>query len=137
MILSGYIFQFDFFLKTTYTVLLSIFMTFHVAMTFLGFALSTTLKTSKSGYTASYAFFLIGLVLQLLMSSEELFIVLHMRGFPTWVYVIRFILSMYPGFNFSKMLIDVSKKSAHHFEHSEGTWVAGSGFTWYDFYQSE
>ena len=106
-------------------------------MTFLGFTLSTTLKTSKSGYTASYAFFLVGLVLQLLMSSDELFIVLYMRGHPTWVYVIRFILSMYPGFNFSKMLIDVSKKSANHFDHTEGTWVPGDGYTWTDFYQSE
>ena len=96
--------------------------------------MATLLKTMKSGYTVSYAFFLVGLVMQIILSSNVLYLTLNLTTLPDWAVMVKRVFQLYPGFNFAKILIDISNKSSNHFDVQSLVWVTGPGYSWTDFF---
>ena len=125
LIVSGLLCQFDFFLHTPYLILLMLFGLFTLAMIALAFMMATLLTTTKAAYTTSYAFILLGLVLQLFLSDVTILYLFYARGVPTWVVVVRYLLMLYPPFNFSKAFGDIARKSSAHYSSWEHLWVSG------------
>ena len=102
-------------------------------MVSLSFLIATTLKTTKSAYTISYAFILAGLVIQLLLSDITLIYLIYGDNVQTWIKVARVFLALYPPFNFSKAFGDISLKSSSHYSNKQRRWVSGDDYTWSDF----
>eukprot|EP00357_Protocruzia_adherens_P001361 CAMPEP_0115019368 /NCGR_PEP_ID=MMETSP0216-20121206/29400_1 /TAXON_ID=223996 /ORGANISM="Protocruzia adherens, Strain Boccale" /LENGTH=942 /DNA_ID=CAMNT_0002390821 /DNA_START=13 /DNA_END=2841 /DNA_ORIENTATION=- len=132
LILSGMACEFDFFLKTPFMILLALFFFFALAMLMFAFFMVTLIATLKAAYTMSYAFILLGLVLQIFLSKAAIVQFLYVASLPRWVTVVRTILSFYPPFNFSKIFGDISIKSSNHWDVNELRWVDGAGYTYSD-----
>ena len=130
LILAGYALHFDFFLKTPYLILVMLFGAFSLAMELLAFLLSTLITNLKTAYTISYAFLLLGLVLQLFMTNVYLLYLLYLDVIPSWISWVRFILPFYPPFNFSKAFGDISHSSSRQYSGRYHQWMESSGFTW-------
>lgn len=133
LIVSSLACGFGIFLYTPYPIILCLFTVFSLAMINLAFLLSTLIKTTKSAYTTSYAFILIGLVLQFLLSNVTLIYLLYADNLPMWAKVSRVLLSLYPPFNFSKAFGDISTISGAHYDSDEGRWVRGNDYPWSEF----
>lgn len=124
---------FSVFIHTPYPLMLLLFFVFSMAMICLAFLLSTLIKTTKSAYTTSYAFILIGLVLQFLLSNITIIYLLYADNVPNWVSFARVLLSLYPPFNFSKAFADMTMIAGSHYSSDDGRWVTGDDYTWDDF----
>ena len=98
--------------------MLLVFSVFSLAMINLAFLLSTLLNTTKAAYTTSYAFILIGLVLQFLLSDITLIYLLYGDDVKLWVKIVRTLLTFYPPFNFSKIFGDISLIAGDHYSSS-------------------
>ena len=122
LIFTGYLLSFDFFLKTPYLILLMLFFGFGMSMMLLAFCLSTVISSLKTAYTISYAFLLLGLVLQLFMINVVLLYLLYLEIIPWWIRIIVFLLPLYPPFNFSKAFGDIARRSARHFSGGQSMW---------------
>lgn len=95
---------------------------FTLTMQFLAYFLSTILRSMKSAYTVTYAFILIGLVIEVFLSNYTIILYLHSTDLPLWVNIIKFVLDFYPPYNFSKSFSDISVKSASQFDNLEFRW---------------
>lgn len=138
VIASGCMYDFAFFRNTPYLILMSMFGFFGIAMLMLAFVLATLLSTTKAAYTVpltqvSYAFLLLGLVLQMFMTNVVILYLLYSDAIPHWVVYVRTILELYPPFNFSKSFGDIARKAANRYSSQEHKWVAGPGYTYHDF----
>ena len=133
LIISGLACVFDVFLHCPYPILILTFGLFSVAMLNLAFLISTTLKSTKTAYTTSYAFILAGLVLQFLMSDITIIYLIYGDDVKTWVKVVRVFLSLYPPFNFAKAFGDIAQTASSHYSNRQKRWVSGDDYTWGDF----
>ena len=119
LIILGYIFQYQVFMHTPFLINFMLYFLFSISMVIFAFFLSTILKTLKSGYTVSYSFILIGLVMEAVMSDYLVIYSLYNIYLPWWVSPILFILNLYPPFNFSKAFDDIATKAAPKFSYDE------------------
>lgn len=133
LLVSGLACVFEIFINTPYPYFLVLFILFSISMMHLSFVVSTTISTTKAAYTTSYAFILVGLVLQFLLSDITIIYLLYGQNVPHWVKVVRAILPLYPPFNFAKAYGDISMKAGSHYSSHEKRWVDGSEYTWKDF----
>lgn len=135
LIILGFIFQYQVFLNTPFLINFMLYFFFSISMVLFAFFLSTILKTLKSGYTVSYSFILIGLVMEAVMSDYLVIYSLYNIDLPWWVSPIIFILNLYPPFNFSKAFDDIATKAAPKFSYTELRWVDGTEYTWKDLFK--
>ena len=135
LIILGYIFQYQVFMHTPFLINFMLYFLFSISMVIFAFFLSTILKTLKSGYTVSYSFILIGLVMEAVMSDYLVIYSLYNIDLPWWVSPILFILNLYPPFNFSKAFDDIATKAAPKFSYDELRWVDGTEYTWTDLFK--
>lgn len=96
-------------------------------MLLLAFCISTFLNESKSAITAGMLLFIVGVLLQMLLSSPSLlsFVFYNHYWVSTMLY---YILIWYPPFNFAKCVEDVTNKSFNYGEY------VGPGYSWNDLY---
>ena len=92
--------------------------------------LSCVVETVKQAYTLSFAFILIGLVLETFLSDRFLFYFIYSDDSPDWTKILIFFFSLYPPFHYSKILKQMSAHSCSHFDVDEYRRVEGSGYTW-------
>ncbi|XP_058788357.1 ABC transporter A family member 2-like [Vicia villosa] len=69
IVLSGMMFQFDFFLKNNFAVLFFLFFLFELNMTGLAFMLSAFIRKSSSATTVGFSIFIVGFVTQLVVQA--------------------------------------------------------------------
>jgi hypothetical protein len=72
LIFTSYACSFDVFQNTPFLILFITYFLFTLSMCFLSFLIYTMIDTAKSANTASYAFLLVGIVLQMFLSQYEL-----------------------------------------------------------------
>lgn len=135
LIITGLIFGYQVFYHTPFFINFFLYFFFSLSMVLLAFFLSTILKTLKSGYTVSYSFILIGLVIQAVLSDYLVIYSLYNVDLPGWIRIIIFILNLYPPFNFSKAFDDIATKAAPRFDYNELRWVDGTEYTWSDLFK--
>ncbi len=58
--------------------------------------------------TVSYAFLLFSFVVQILLNNTFLVYQLYGNDVPTWIIIVRDILTMYPAFNYAKAFGDIA-----------------------------
>ena len=49
---------------------------------------------------------------------------------PWWVTMIRYLLTLYPPFNFAKAFGDISQYSGNHYDSLQNKWITGTGYTY-------
>lgn len=136
MIFSGYLYDFDFFTKTPYLILLMLFWFYSMSIMIAAMFLSTVIKTTNLGYTVAYAIILVGLVIQIFLGNLIVFYALYSEGIPWWAFILRYALLLYPPFNFSQAFTLIVRRSGKHFALHKDSWVPGRGFWWSDLVKS-
>eukprot|EP00002_Diphylleia_rotans_P007930 TRINITY_DN1758_c0_g1_i16.p1 TRINITY_DN1758_c0_g1~~TRINITY_DN1758_c0_g1_i16.p1 ORF type:complete len:1757 (-),score=347.90 TRINITY_DN1758_c0_g1_i16:421-5691(-) len=136
LIFTGFIFQIEYFTNANFFVLFFTFSLFGMSTSAMGFFVSTLIATSKAAQTFGYAFILVGFVFQGILSSGYGFLssLLYDSGVASWVSGIRWILSVYPPFNFSKAYYDISVRASSTIDRAGGRIVEGDGFSWSNLY---
>ena len=112
------------------------FTVFGMSMMMIGFFIATLLTTARSAYTTSYAFFLAGFVFQMFFSDASLVKLLYAESLPEWAVWVKYVLSLYPPFNFALVMTDISAKSSPHYTSISRMWTTGSGYSWNDLVSS-
>lgn len=46
---------------------------------------------------------------------------------PTWVVIVKYLLTLYAPFNFAKAYGDIAQFSGNHFDITQTKWVVGTG----------
>jgi ABC-type multidrug transport system ATPase subunit len=133
LILCSYICSFSVFINTPYLIMVVLFTFFSLSMISIAFLLSTIIKTTKSAYTISYAFILIGFVFQNILSDIKLIYLLYSDEIPWWGITARLFMTLYPPFNFSKAFGDINLVAGARYSGALGHWVADNKYTWDDF----
>lgn len=138
LLLSGLLFQIEFFENFNYAIGLIVFGAFSLAMMMIAFFMSTLITTTKKAYTVtptqfSYAFILVGLVMQYLLPDARLLWLMYAEEAPYWVPTARRVLGFYPAFHFSIIFGDVSHKAARHFSRQQRLWMSGDSYSWNQF----
>ena len=110
---GGYTCTFSFFWETNFFVNFFTFFLFGEAMILLAFWVSTMINTSKQAISVGMLLFIIGILLQMLLSSPSLLTFVFYDHY--WVSsLIYYILIWYPPFNFAKAIMDVTSKSFNY-----------------------
>ena len=137
IIIGGHIFRYDYFLQTPFSylssinyliiinhrILFSLFFLFGLAMQSLAFFITTLCSNMNVGYTAAYAFLMLGIVMEFFLSNIYVVYLFYLTNSPDWFVIIRFMLSWFPVFSFSKIYGDIGLKSGKHYELLEGRWL--------------
>ena len=134
LLLSAYLFGFDVFTRAPYLLLLLLFLVYTMTMMVIGFMLSTLITSVKLSYTISYTFLLGGLVLQCFFQSSTLLALFHIKDLPSWVPVVRFLLTFYPPFGFTKIFNDIAWRAGSMPNMHDRKWQLGPGYEWSDFF---
>jgi len=130
MIAGGYACQFVFFLDTNFFVLFFTFYLFMEAMLLMSFFVTTFLDTSKSAISAGMLIFIVGILLQMLLSSPALLTFMFYDNY--WVStMLYYIFIWYPPFNFAKCVEDISSLS---FDYGQ---FQGTGYAWANLFTSQ
>ena len=124
----GLIFQYRYFLDTPFIILLFLFFSLGFAFNSISFLLSIVCKDVKVSNTVTYAFLLLSFVLQLLLSNIILVYQLYGDNVPAWVVIVKYLLTLYPPFNFAKAFGDIAQFSGNHFDITQTKWIVGSGY---------
>ena len=134
--LSGYIFQFDFFLRTPFLLTFVTFFFFAMAMQMLMFWLCTMVSSIKYANTLSYGFLLFAIVIQLFLSNRTIILFLFQDNAADWITWVTRFLVLYPPFNFSKVMGDFSHIASNHYNNNEGRWIDGTEYQWANYTQT-
>jgi len=135
--ISGYIFRFDFFSRSPFFLIFLVFFCFSMSMQFLMFWLCTLISSSKYANTLSYGFLLFAIVIQLFLSNRTILLLLFSDAAASWVKALTKILTLYPPFNFSKIIGDISSVASNHFDATQLRWINGTDYYWSDYTASE
>mmetsp|Transcript_23109 Transcript_23109/g.41251 ORF Transcript_23109/g.41251 Transcript_23109/m.41251 type:complete len:901 (-) Transcript_23109:1806-4508(-) len=130
LLLSGLLFQIEFFQNANYLIMSMVFGAFSLAMLMIAFFVSTLLTTTKKAYTFSYGFILLGLVMQYVLPDARILWLMYAEEVPYWVPTVRRLLGFYPAFHFSIIFGDVSHKAARHFNRHTRMWLSGESYSW-------
>ena len=114
---------------------LSILMTMFLAFRCLwwtAFFVSSFLNTRKQAQTTGYAVILVGFVFQTIIATGNgaLIDLLFADDVAWWVVLIRFLLQMYPPFNWANCFFDISSIAGKHYHYAKGSVSDGDYFGW-------
>jgi hypothetical protein len=101
-------------------------------MQFLAFFIGTLCSNLTTGYVVAYAVLLLGIVVEFILSNPYVIFIFYISDAPTWWYVFRKFLELYPAYSYSKIFADITMKSGGHYELMEGRWVKGPGYKYED-----
>ena len=132
-ILMGMAFQFDLFFNANFIILFSLFFFFGFSLMILAFILSTMVSTQKMAYTISYAFVLLAIVIELMLTDSLVtyFIFFNKKSGDS-IYFIRGLFYMFPSFTYSLLFGIIVRRATTHFDENGQQFVKGSSFTWAD-----
>jgi hypothetical protein len=99
-----------------------------MAMNTIGFMIATICSDSKNGYTTSYGFLLMAVVMELFLTGVNVIYYLYREDHNVFIILVRKIFALYPPFHYSKIFGDIAFMTNQHFDVSEGRWVEGPGF---------
>jgi ABC-type multidrug transport system ATPase subunit len=119
--------QLLFFTDTSFGVLFVVFFSFQLAMMMLAVFVSVFIRSVTQSVTVGMLLFIIGTLIQFLASSP--FWVPFVYGDATVGKALRYALTIYPPFHFTKMCYDISSVSF-----SVGNFE-GPGYSWADLYK--
>lgn len=134
LILTGYLFQFLFFLDTNFVVLFFLFFTFTFSMIMISFFITTLVSSITTSNTVTYAFLLTAIVIESFITSQGVLAYMYAVDRPSWVSGFIAFISLYPPFNYSKIYSDIALKSGYHYDMIQNMNVRGPGYKWHDFF---
>lgn len=137
LIAFGCLMRFKFFTNSNLFVIWLIFFVFILSLQFMAFFLSTVISSMDLGYTVSYSFVIIGLIIEALLSNQGLIQLLYVDDVSTIVWWVRNILLIYPPFSFAKLMLQINTKASYVFNANEGKWTLGPGFFLKDLFESQ
>jgi hypothetical protein len=108
LVVSGIIFQFDFFVNTHIFINIIFFFSFSMSVVPLGYLLTNFIEKSVTSTVVGFILFVLGLVLQMLFTDFPVYIWFDNKTSEVWQYLFMF----YPPFNFAKVFADISQLSS-------------------------
>ncbi|EAR96275.2 transporter family ABC domain protein (macronuclear) [Tetrahymena thermophila SB210] len=136
MVLSGVLFEFDFFTRSPVIITFTILFSFGLSQMSIGFFITTICSDVKLGYTVAYAFLLFSVVMEMFMSTPAFIFYLYQDDPDLFVEILLKIFSLYPAFHYSKLFHDVAQRTNKHYEIAAGRWVQGPGFNYEDIFEN-
>eukprot|EP00698_Gefionella_okellyi_P014083 TRINITY_DN3887_c0_g1_i1.p1 TRINITY_DN3887_c0_g1~~TRINITY_DN3887_c0_g1_i1.p1 ORF type:complete len:832 (-),score=163.75 TRINITY_DN3887_c0_g1_i1:339-2834(-) len=129
----GAAFGFQSFLNVNFGVNVAIFFSYAFSMIPLVMFLHVFCSRVQSANTVSFIFFIIGFLLQAFLASFGIQLLFD----PNNTQIPKQVFQFYAPFNFAKGCYDASVKAFPVFDESQGSFVAGPGFTWADMYTAQ
>jgi len=127
MMATGYACMFTFFWETNFLVNFISFFLFGESMITLAFLVSSLIGTAKSAISVGMLLFIIGVLIQVLLTSPDFLAFCFYDGI-IYSEIVYYVLIWYPPFNFAKCVSDVAQLS---FDYGQ---IEGPGYTWRDLY---
>ena len=136
IIISGYIFVFDFFILANPPVTFVLFFTFATAMTaMISFLFPTFTSTASQAVNLGWAILIIGFVLQGALFSNPIVLNLFFDD-QEWVQLIRWLLQLfYPPFNFSLVFSAVAEGTSPQIDPDTNEVNSGARYNFGDLYE--
>eukprot|EP00818_Percolomonas_sp_WS_P008966 CAMPEP_0117451158 /NCGR_PEP_ID=MMETSP0759-20121206/8859_1 /TAXON_ID=63605 /ORGANISM="Percolomonas cosmopolitus, Strain WS" /LENGTH=1095 /DNA_ID=CAMNT_0005243741 /DNA_START=152 /DNA_END=3436 /DNA_ORIENTATION=+ len=147
-IISGYIFQIHFFLRSNFLSLFFLFYIFSISLIAVAVLLSTFTNRGRSALILGFLVLSVSFILNQFLASQEFVIILFSpvcsdigdsRQFcvQSWVRTIRVLLYFYPPFNFAKMFVDIQQATSSVYDPLVESFVApDSGYSVADMFNS-
>jgi hypothetical protein len=122
LIASGYAAGFAFFTNSSPAATFALFFSFALGMLALAVLLSTLISTSRTAQTVGYSLVLMGFVTQFVITSAAAGVLdlLYASDGSSWVTGVRYVLQMYPPFNFSKLFYDIGTLAGRSYDRDAG-----------------
>ena len=83
---------------------------------------------SKTGYSVSYGFLLLAIVMELFFTSPMLIKYIHQKSDSVYQKIVLKLFGIYPAFHYSKIYNDIAESSTKHYSLSSGIWEEAIGF---------
>eukprot|EP00761_Pharyngomonas_kirbyi_P010427 gb/GECH01010447.1/.p1 GENE.gb/GECH01010447.1/~~gb/GECH01010447.1/.p1 ORF type:complete len:901 (+),score=161.28 gb/GECH01010447.1/:1-2703(+) len=130
-IISGYIFQLQFFLNCNFFVLMAVFLTYSLSLISLAFALSAFITTVKAALILGFVILGTTFLLNIFLANGFLVYLLYSEDVnPGW----RTLFSFYPPFNFAKAFTDITFATQPVFNPETREYEAGPGYSFTEFW---
>lgn len=125
VIITGFIFQFDFFFMTNIAVIFITFFLFSLAMIGLSIMIAVIVGSAKQAISMGMLLYILGVLIQIFFQNAD-FIAFIYQDDMLAANILRPIFLCYPPFSFAKVIQDISAKS-----YNFGT-KKGPGYDWAD-----
>jgi len=135
---TGYAAGFEYFARSSFGANFALFVIFGMSLVALAFLLSTLVDSAKLAQTVGLAAVLLSFVFQGILSAGYGGLVdcLWMQPILDWVLAIRYIMQLYPAFNFSKCFFDIAQMATSTIDARAGKVLPGPGFHWSDLHKT-
>ena len=113
------------------------FFFFAEAMLLFAFFVGTLVNTQRVAYTASYAFVLLAVLLEIILSNITLvyFLFFNKRS-SLWISFIKVLFYLYPPFAYSILYGVISRVASTHYDDESLRWVPAREYYWSDLTKS-
>lgn len=98
--------------------------------------ISTICPNTKTGYSVSYGFLLLAIVMELFFTSPMLIKYIHQHSEAFYHKLVLFLFGIYPAFHYSKIYNDIAESSTKHFSLTSGIWEEGVGYSYADLFKT-
>ena len=126
----GWVFGFAFFTSTPFMLSALLYFSFTFALQFLSFFICSISSSSSFSNALSYGIIMMVWVVEIFMSNPIILYRLYDEQNPGWVSFLKFLLILYPPFNYSRIFVDITQKSGFHYDYNQNKWMEGPGFEW-------
>lgn len=103
----------------------------------LAFWLTSMCSSLSMGYTVSYSFLLISIILEYFLSNPYICYLVYMKNPPFWLTYVKILFQAVPAYNYSLIFGGIVVKSGRHFDLMTKSWVEGPGFDYSDLFEGK
>ena len=132
LLLTTRLARYSLFENTDISIMVTVFLSFSLSMVGFAFFISSLLNTRKQAQTAGYGIILVGFVFQTIIATGNgaLIDLLYASDVAWWVVLIRFMLQVYPPYNWANCFFVISSVAGKHYHYSKGQVSSGDHFGW-------
>lgn len=130
--LFGTLFGFEEFLKIPFLLQFILFLLTNLNGILIGSLAAVSINDIKLANTVSLCFIILGLCIQIIACRKQVIIYLHYSELPIWGHILKFVLYLYPPYNFACVFSRLYTLAGVHFDSHQLTWVDGREVFWSD-----
>jgi hypothetical protein len=123
IIIAGKICEFNYFVYCSFFVNFILFFLYSLSMQIFGYFLTTIINSTKTAYGATFTIIVFGFLVQVIFAFYYNLQVLYVVKPEFWIYIVRFVLNLFPPFHFVKSFKDIASTSAGYIDWDKERWV--------------
>jgi hypothetical protein len=123
IIVLGKICSFQYFINCNIFINFLLFFLFSLALQTFAFFLTTLINSTKTAYGVSFTVILMGYLVQVIFSYYSNLALIYVWDADFWVYLLKFVLNLFPPFHFTKSFKNISNVAAGTIDWDKERWV--------------